>query len=237
MKKSFYVLTLIVLLLTSCGQRASQDSLSTLPEDSYAPREYAASKQHSPCSLPKGFYSLREYADALIRLQEKISATSPGSVERVISEREFFELFPTTFDCYYHLYGAMGSLLEQYSLDHVETLFSMHSIDAQKFVTRLIGLALHGTWEADGVGYLSFNLLTHLSNSLPQYVEQLSAYSDTEILSFWYFLYDGPHPDDPEFQRIFQELYSQCKTLNPRVAGLMRQAYEKLLSEKRCSGH
>jgi hypothetical protein len=215
MKRNIYILTSLIFYLQSFGQEA---------------------ENNFPCSLPDGFYSLRGYADSLIRHSEIISCVFSSDNARARSEKLFFDLFPSKFDCFNYLYGnAKHSVLNSYSLDHVEILFSLNIIGPTQHVAKQIELSLQGSWEADAINYLRYNMKNQVSNILHQFVKQLSAYPDKEILSFWYFLFDGPHPEN--YKDDYNKLYNRCKALDSEIAELMRQAYEKLLSEDKCQGH
>lgn len=60
-------------------------------------------------------------------------------------------------------------------------------------------------------------------------------FSSEDIISFWRFYIDGPHPDN--YQKDFEELYRRYRTENAQVAELMKKAYEELLLESDRHGH
>ncbi|ACE05919.1 hypothetical protein Aasi_0515 [Candidatus Amoebophilus asiaticus 5a2] len=60
------------------------------------------------------------------------------------------------------------------------------------------------------------------------FINMLSTYTDEEILSFFYCWYDGPYPEDRE--KLYQYRYKRIKEYNPRVAELMKKAYEAVLA-------
>ncbi len=63
----------------------------------------------------------------------------------------------------------------------------------------------------------------------------LSKYTDNQIKSFWYFLFDGPHPQN--YQKEFEKIHAAIAEINPRIAYFMQEAFDRLLSEDHCPGH
>jgi hypothetical protein len=69
----------------------------------------------------------------------------------------------------------------------------------------------------------------------PLYIKLLEERTDDELASIFYFKYDGPHPSN--YQEYYEYKYQVISKLSPRVAELMKKAYERLLSEEHCEGH
>ena len=71
--------------------------------------------------------------------------------------------------------------------------------------------------------------------NIPLSAKVLAKKEDREVAGLFYFLYDGPHPDN--YKKGYEHLYKELRQVNPRVASLLKLAYEKLLSEEHCPGH
>lgn len=156
----------------------------------------------------------------------------------------FFEEFPNSFDSFVRLYGYIDDddgnthfyPLYDYSYEHVCLLFSelRDFISINKFCQKLIHICIDGYWQPDGVSCLK--LVVYESSKYSVIMSQeLKILSDDKILSFWRFYFDGPHPDN--HQKNYEELYKQYYEESPRIADLMKQSYQQLLSEHDGHGH
>lgn len=130
----------------------------------------------------------------------------------------YFEAFPTTFEEYRRVFGYEESLnsdiygdLYYESLNYVAEFFSLDiDINQFEFSNKIIQICINGQWQADGVNYLSVNIInivtTFEQNCYYNYLDISKCYSDTlrevflstmilytddEILSFWLFYLDG----------------------------------------------
>lgn len=104
------------------------------------------------------------------------------------------------------------------------------------YYEKMIGLGIGGFWDADDIGFTQL----HLKDLAFFHNEELAMHildkkTDDEIASFFYFLYDGPHPEN--HRSSYEIEYRHLNTYNPRIAELLKKAYTQLLSEKHCPGH
>ena len=144
-------------------------------------------------------------------------------------EEEASGKFPKLSIRYYNYYDTLkenGILKELASVIPQEVLYK-----------KLLAIGIGGFWDADDVGFFQLHLHGLVYRNKPLAVEVLSHKKDREIASFFYFLYDGPHPDHPHTKESYKALYESLSKLDPRIAFLLKVAYEKLLSEKHCPGH
>lgn len=126
------------------------------------------------------------------------AAKSENSVE---SKEQFFEAFPSTFLSFVNIYGFSDEdgfkqhvLYEVYH-PHLEFFCSLkNTIPKKSYYEKLIGLSINGHWEADAVGLLQNCLEESIKEDLSMIISILENHSDREVSSFWYFLFDGPHP-------------------------------------------
>lgn len=60
-----------------------------------------------------------------------------------------------------------------------------------------------------------------------EYIQELKSLSDIAIRNFWRFYFSGPHPNN--YYEDYKTLHSKIIRINPKIALLMKQSYEKLL--------
>jgi hypothetical protein len=119
-------------------------------------------------------------------------------------QQGFFQAFPSSFDDLNCQFGytsgeALGSDFKPGPLyTEYETLinrfFSLNSIDTQLWIKRIIRISIHGRWYVDGVSYFQDHVQAFVERNLDAFICTLRTYPETEIRSFWYFYFDGPHP-------------------------------------------
>lgn len=105
-------------------------------------------------------------------------------------------------------------------------------IPLEVYYRKMISVAIGGFSDgADGYYYG----LGPIDDNDPLFISLLEERTDDEIASYFYFIYDGPHPKN--YQSDYNSRYKRINKISSRIAGLMKKAYEKLLSEKHCEGH
>ena len=124
-------------------------------------------------------------------------------------------------DGYNHLVNVF------YKLDNI--------INKDEFIKKIIDISVGARSECDAIAHFQYELRQMLPDNKKMFCALLSDYSDGEIFSFWYFLYDLPHPKN--LIEYFEELHPQIKEIDKNIAGLMEKAFEQILSEDRCPGH
>ena len=110
-------------------------------------------------------------------------------------------------------------------------------VPTEIYYEKLLSLGVDGFWDADDVNFLGMHINMLVFQDLPLAVKVLEKKSDDEIVSFWYYLYDGPHPEHEQKQAFFKSTSQELMPLSPRIAGLLQRAYDQLLSEKHCPCH
>ena len=110
-------------------------------------------------------------------------------------------------------------------------------VPTEIYYEKLLSLGVDGFWDADDVAFLSMHISVLLYEDLHLSAEVLEKKSDDEIASFWYFLYDGPHPGHGYNRGLYENMFEKFTTLSPRIASLMKKAYDHLLSEEHCPCH
>ncbi len=159
------------------------------------------------------------------------------------SQEKFFEYFPNNFCELKSIFGydetdtteiSFGPLYED-SQRYIDAFFNKLNIDQTKIVKRVIKICYDGYWQADGISIFQDYLHLGMKNNIVTYITELGLKDKNEILSFWHFYYDGPHPEN--YQEDYQRVYIKVQAIDPRVADLMKQSYKKLLSEYDGHGH
>lgn len=65
--------------------------------------------------------------------------------------------------------------------------------------------------------------------------EVLEPKSKKDIISFWKYYFDGPHPEN--YKNDFDELHKRYSAHSKRVGDIMKTAYEELIEESDGHGH
>lgn len=197
-----------------------------------------AKEQNNSIQLSSGL-SLSERADSLHSLYQLIQqAIDPKTKDHY--ELLFFEVFPDSFQLLDSLYGykeeSGPSILYFQAVNHiVKVFFNLDNIPEEDFAQKVIELSFYGTWDADAISYFQQGVRNNTKANVELYCSLLSDYSDDKLLSFWYFLFDGPHPEN--HQGYYVNLQEKAKIFDPSIAEFMRQAYHKLLADHDGHGH
>jgi hypothetical protein len=146
--------------------------------------------------------------------------------------KEFFNVFPNTFQKFNHLYGYDDEegerMLFAKSKDHISYFFSCSEVSDLEKLDKAIKIGINGKWEADAVWMFqesSFKLIKDHPNEAKEILDKLS---DEKAASFWYFLFDGPHPSDKENKNRV-DLLSNVLGKNSKQSKLLLEQYKKLL--------
>lgn len=181
--------------------------------------------------------SMQERADTLMLLYKRIQESKDTNSLKVY-KTAFLKLFPHSFSLFNSIYGyddENGARLLYYEAEnHTDLFFNLESINQDAFIKKVIDISLNGHWEADAINYFRMKMKESLLENPELYYVILNSYSESEILSFWHFFYDGPHPKN--YENIYKELYSRGFKLNKDISKLMQKAYSKLLLEKKSDG-
>ena len=140
---------------------------------------------------------------------------------------KFFDAFPASFSLFNQLYGYnthTQHVLYEESRKHVSLFCELRDAVAKdKYYEKLVSLGLNGHWDADAVTYLQICMERFIKEDLPLTVSTLENYSDKEIKSFWYFLFDGPHPSETIPVDI-----DKIRSINGRIASLAEKAFHEV---------
>jgi hypothetical protein len=191
---------------------------------------------------PAKFKSVNEHADYMKLLYEKVQSSS--GEEKKLNELKFFNAFPNTFSSFTSLYvgkdsGATTLFGPLYNCcyNHIELFHSLESINKETYFNKYINIAINGKWDADHVSGFQSGLQTKFFSDPRYFVELLNRRSRTEIISFWYFFFDSPHPEDQGNKAEYDKVIKGVDTLKDPIVNLIKEAYKKVLADSEPHGH
>lgn len=103
-------------------------------------------------------------------------------------------------------------------------------IQEEIYYKKMISVGMGGFWDSDSVTFLIWHITGLMFQNTKLATKILSSYTDDEIASFWFFLFDGPAPSHPDKVKWKNELYDKIQKINPRVAKQIERAYEAVLA-------
>ncbi|MFB6320811.1 hypothetical protein [Saccharicrinis sp. FJH54] len=241
--KKIMILLYVCLNLYSCSSNKTKEKKTEIAspkqERSGFTLNITENIDSSPKEIPDPFADKKleltddSTANLIINQYNKLISADSSNLDSL--ELEFFNSFPDSFDEYYKLFG--------YKDDHAMPLYGemsiifkfygLSNIDKVKLYNKYLDIAKNGHWEADAIQ--DFGIDDKLKNDTKIMCSVLSQRSDNEIKSILYFVYDGPHPEDPGALDDYNSTLSKVKTENVRIAKLMEETYNGLL--KKVDGH
>jgi len=146
--------------------------------------------------------------------------------------REFFNAFPNTFDEFDQLYGFDDDkgerILYSKSEEHISFLYGCAEVSDFEKLKKSIDIGINGRWEADAsalVQSFAFNLIKDNPNETKAILDTLP---NSKASSFWYFMFDGPHPTDQEnIKKV--DLLRNLLGKDSKQSKLLSEQYKKLL--------
>lgn len=136
-------------------------------------------------------------ADSLEQTAKKLTGLHDSK-----SCKEFIDAFPNTFQDFNQLYGyddAEGARkLFSKCEEHISYFFNCSEVSDLEKLNKVIKVGIDGKWDADAIGMfadLSFGLLKVHPNETKEILDKLP---DEKASSFWFFMFDGPHPNDKQ---------------------------------------
>lgn len=114
--------------------------------------------------------------------------------------RGFFDTFPSSFTEFERLYGfsdstGEGPLYSRYE-NHVQYFFSCPDISVPDRLEKLVAVGVGGKWDADATAMIQEASFKFVRENPAESKEILDRLPETQASSFWFFILDGPHPQD-----------------------------------------
>lgn len=144
--------------------------------------------------------------------------------------KEFFSAFPNTFKELNQLYGYDDETGERRLFsksEHVPYFFNCSEVSDRKRLEKVIGIGINGKWDADSIGWfneLAYDLVKDHPKEAKEILDNLP---DESAASFWYFLFDSPHPNDKQNVRNF-ELMQFTLGKDSKQSKLLAEQVQKL---------
>jgi hypothetical protein len=145
--------------------------------------------------------------------------------------REFFNAFPNNFEEFNQLYGyddekGAHILYEKYP-EHIDHLYECSEVSDREKLKRTIEIGIDGKWDADASASIQDSGIELISKHPNETKEILDNLTDEKAASFWYFLFDGPHPTDKESVKKFDLLKDRLGS-DSKQAKLLSEQFQKL---------
>lgn len=142
--------------------------------------------------------------------------------------------FPSNFQEFYRIYGyddikGEGDLYSKYEED-INAFFLCSQVSNYVKLRKAINVGINGKWDADAVGLFQHKLIDLIKSNPQESLKILNNISRKEASSFWFFLFEGPHPEDKENKEnvnALMELFNKDSTQTL----LLKQEYEKFLKQ------
>ncbi|MBK9162974.1 MAG: hypothetical protein IPM21_03545 [Acidobacteria bacterium] len=114
--------------------------------------------------------------------------------------RGFFDTFPSSFSEFERLYGfndatSESPLYSKYER-HVQYFLSCPDISIRERLEKAIGVGVGGKWDADATAKIQEASYELIKENPAESEEILDRLPETQASSFWFFVLDGPHPQD-----------------------------------------
>jgi hypothetical protein len=156
--------------------------------------------------------------------------------------KEFINTFPSSFELLDQLYGyddgRGGRRLYSKYEEHISYFSNCSEVPNRVKLDKVINIGLGGRWEADASGLLQEVALKLVKDDPNTAKEILNALPDDKASSFWFYLFDGPHPGHPQKVkdiRLLRDLLGK----KSKQSKLLLEQYKELLAlneEDKASG-
>lgn len=176
----------------------------------------------------------------LVELADKINNEQDTEKLKLLEE-EFFLLFPKNYNDFVSCYGYTENLhygstaltsdvlfspLYYHAEAHINIFYNLKHISMKRLIHRIVDISMNGQWQADAVSIFKHRYKTILNNNLEEFLIYLASFEYSEIVSFWYFYFDGPCPEDD-----IPECLKQIKSTYPDIYEAMLSADSKVKHE------
>ena len=144
--------------------------------------------------------------------------------------QKFFDSFPNNFEEFYQLYGfdeEKGANILFSETEHITYFFDCSEVSDQEKLKKVIKIGINGKWEADTIWMFQEASFKLIKNYPDETKENLDNLTDEKAASFWYFLFDGPHPTDKESVKKFDMLKDRLGK-DSKQAKLLSEQFQKL---------
>lgn len=148
-----------------------------------------------------------------------------------LSEIFFFKIFPDNFKEFKVIYGyeenhentTYGGLYENYEqiID-----YKPEYIKEQYYILKLINISINGVWQSDNVSHLQNRINKLFIQNSNLFVEILKMKDESEVESFWFFFFDGSHPENQK--ELYGKVLSKLTKVDETMTPIVKRAYAKV---------
>lgn len=144
---------------------------------------------------------------------------------------EFIRNFPDSYEGFIDYYGfdeekGESKYYSKYE-DHITFFFGCPELEDNEKIKKVIAIGIHGRWDADAVAMFQDLSYKMIKVRIHDTVRQLERLPEESALSFWVFLFDGPHPSDKSNVAKLNELQELLRE-NKRQVRIVTKAFEKV---------
>jgi len=152
------------------------------------------------------------------------------------TQQNFIDAYPNSFKKMQETFGYDDEKGPAPYYDHIIgggmiKLFSeLDPIDKGQYYNKLINICINGKWEADNIrgGFGIYKKMIKNPNDIYQ---SISTRTDAEIESVFKFIFDGPHPNNEENNKIYNQIIEVMPLEFKRERQLLELAYNELIEE------
>ena len=235
--RTLSILPSALVLLTACNlveNPAGANSQNTVPAlkiDSPEGKSLASGTEPE-CFFFK-FEDVIQRADTLMKYVNK---------NQILTNEKFFCAFPGSIEEMENLFGfddtkGAAPLYEYPKGKNIIDYFAnLNTISKDVYYEKYINICVNGVWHADNIQE-AFGFVNRLLNDTDAACKALSKRTDEEIKSVFQFIFDGPHPNNDDNQKIYDQLHPILAKQNVRLARLLTESYNKVLAADDEHGH
>ena len=235
--KQIFIFLLAIFILTSCNQERKSDENKTIDTVAITTKDTTPVKQSKPiqtldCSIFK-FHNVKQQADTLLKYVNK---------KQSVADEKFFCAFPNSFKEMQNIFGFDDNKGVAPLYDYpngknmIEYFANLNSISKEIYYDKYINICVDGVWQADNIRE-AFGFADRLKKDTESACSSLSKRTDKEIKSVFHFIFDGPHPKNEHNEKIYTDLLPILTKQDERLGNLLKESYNKVMSEDDGHGH
>lgn len=235
--KQAFIFLLTIFVLTSCNEGRKIDENKTIntfvgTSNDTLQTNHLTKNVRIDSSLFK-FKNAKEQADTLSKYFDK---------KQLATDEKFFSAFPNSFKEMQEVFGFDDSKGSAPLYDYpngenmIKYFAKLNSIPKDIYYDKYINICLDGIWEADNIRE-AFGFADRLTNDTEAACLSLAKRTDKEIKSVFHFIFDGPHPKNEYNEKIYTELLPILTKQDERLGKLLKETYNKVITEDDGHGH
>jgi len=144
--------------------------------------------------------------------------------------KEFVNAFPNNFQEFNQLYGyddEKGARILYSKPEHITYFFDCSEVSSLEKLKKAIEIGINGKWDADLIGMFQDRVFNLVKDHPNEAKETLNNLPDEKAASFWYFLFDSPHPNDKEIVKRV-DLLNNLLGKSSKQSKLLSEQYQKV---------